>query len=57
MINPKMNLAVEEDVSGIKTLNSVTKQEAQLQEMPGQGLLAIKAARFAGYFLILSMTA
>lgn len=57
MINPKMNPAVEEDVSGIKTLNSVIKQAAQLQEMPGQGLLAIKAALFAGYFLILSMTA
>ena len=52
-----MNPSVEEDVSWVETLDSLIKRAAWLQEMPGQGLLAIKAALFAGYFLILSMTA
>lgn len=57
MINLKTNPSVEEDASWVKTLDSLTKQAAWLREMQGQGLLAIKAALFAGYFLILSMTA
>lgn len=57
MINLKMNPSVEEDVSWVETLDSLIKRAARLQEMPGQGLLAIKASLFAGYFLILSMSA
>lgn len=38
-------------------MDSLIKRAAWLQEMPGQGLLAIKAALFAGYLLILSMAA
>lgn len=57
MINLKMKPSVEEDVFWVKIWDSLIKPASQLQEMLGQGLWAIKAAPFAGYFLILSMTA
>lgn len=47
MIKLKTNPSVEEEVSWVEILDSLIKQAAQLQEMLGQGLLAIKAALFA----------
>lgn len=41
-----MNQSVEEDVSWVKTVGSLIKRAAWLQEKQGQGLLTFKAALF-----------